>query len=328
MKIRHKEKVKRILFITLSNIGDIILTTPALSILRREFPDAGIDVLSGPNGEEIFSNHPFVAKFILYDKFSKLQSKKYLIRALRKNRYDLIIDLRNSLFPFLIGSRYRTAVVYPFSRDNRAVHKKEEHLFKLKELGLDIDGAQFAFYIDSIDEAFVKDLLANSGIKKDFVVVSPGAKSHIKRWTKEGFGFVCDRIIDELNCDVIMAGDRKDKEIIFGINSIMKNKKAIDLSSKLNLRQLGALIERSRLLITNDSAPMHIGHAVGAKVLAIFGPTDPEKYGPRGKYDVVIKEALTCSPCEVAQCKKNHECMNLIDPSRVFQTVKDMVSKI
>jgi len=324
IKKKDKDKVKRILFITLSNIGDIVLTTPVLGVLKREFPEAKIDVISGPNGSEIFSGHPFVWSLIVYDKFANIESKKQLIKNLRRNKYDLIVDLRNSLFPFLIGSKYRNSIMpsVPF----RNKHKKEEHLWKLKALGLDIQDAEFSFHFDQKDKELVKRMLAENNVDKEFVIISPGAKSHIKRWTKQGFVLVADRIIGELNMDVVMIGDKMDKEIVREITSLMNNR-PVDFTSKLTLRQLGALIGRARLLVTNDSAPMHIASALGIDIIAIFGPTDPAKYGPRGKENSVMRQDLTCSPCELAQCVKDHDCMELVRADDVFKEVKRILSK-
>lgn len=322
MRIKNREEIKRILLISLSNIGDIILTLPVLSALKTEFSKARIDVMAGPNGMEIFRNHPFTAAFLEYDKFARLQEKQALIRDLRKNRYDLIVDLRNSLLPFLIGSRYRSPAVPSHSR--RPAHKKLQHLKKLKALGLDCDNAPFCFYIDDKDREFVSGLLNGLDIKSPFVVVSPGAKSHIKRWTKEGFATACDRIIAELGMGVLMVGDAQDRKIIAQIMPLMKGR-AVDLSGRLDLRQLGALIEKANLLITNDSAPMHIGSSLGAKVLAIFGPTDPEKYGPTHNGSVIIRREMPCAPCEMAQCRENYECMKLITADEVFNAVKGLL---
>ena len=82
----------------------------------------------------------------------------------------------------------------------------------------------------------------------------------------------------------------------------------------------------SRLLITNDSAPLHVGCAVGTDVLAIFGPTDPAKYGPRGRNDRVIRKEMDCSPCEVAQCKSRHECMKAVTVEEVYRAAREMLT--
>jgi ADP-heptose:LPS heptosyltransferase len=98
-----------------------------------------------------------------------------------------------------------------------------------------------------------------------------------------------------------------------------------DFTDKTNIRQLAALLKRARLLITNDSAPLHLGCAMGTKVLAIFGPTDLRKYGPTGEFDAAINKKLFCSPCEKAVCKYNHECMRLISADEVYDAAKMMM---
>ncbi len=85
------------------------------------------------------------------------------------------------------------------------------------------------------------------------------------------------------------------------------------------------MIKKAKLLITNDSAPLHLGCAVGTKVLAIFGPTDPDRYGPTGEFDIVMSTKLSCSPCESATCERSHECMKLVSATDVFGAAKLML---
>ena len=97
------------------------------------------------------------------------------------------------------------------------------------------------------------------------------------------------------------------------------------LTSLTDIRQLSALMKRAKLVLTNDSAPLHIGCAAGVKVLALFGPTDAKKYGPTGEFDMAISKPLSCAPCESATCAHNLECMKLITPQEVFEAAKMMV---
>jgi ADP-heptose:LPS heptosyltransferase len=131
-------------------------------------------------------------------------------------------------------------------------------------------------------------------------------------------------LIKECGADIVFIGQDTDREIVGNIIDRMKNA-SHDLVGRTNIRQLASLLKRSRLLITNDSAPLHIGCAVGTKVLAIFGPTDPKKYGPTGEFDTVISQKLFCSPCESAMCKHNYECMKLITPDAVFDAARMML---
>ncbi|MBU4376336.1 MAG: glycosyltransferase family 9 protein [Candidatus Omnitrophica bacterium] len=323
MKI-DKSKVKRMLFITLSNIGDIVLTTPVMSVLCGHFPSARLDVMVGPNGEDLFKKHPAVFKLIIYNKHTSLKEKRRLIQKLRKVRYDLIVDMRNSLFPFLLGAKYRTS---PIQNVPRAVrHKKEQHLAKLSSIGLEVKDAPFFIHIPTEDIDFIDKIIKKSDSKKPVVAIAPGAKSEIKRWTKKGYAELVGRLIDEIDADVILAGDKADRRAVKDIIAAA-NKEVTDLTGETSLCQLAALLKKSDLLITNDSAPMHLGVAAGTKVLAIFGPTDPRLYGPRGKDDRVIRKKIHCVPCEKAQCEFEHECMKEITAEEVFEVAKEMLGK-
>jgi ADP-heptose:LPS heptosyltransferase len=320
MKI-DKSQVKRILVITLSNVGDIIITTPVIKTLAREFPDARIDVMVGPRGKEIFEHDPRIFKLIIYDKHIPVAAKRRLQLKLKKMKYDLVADLRNTIFGLLIGPRYRTATVQRFP--STAVHMRDRHLSRLKSLGIERPDKAYYIHVPEEDQACIDGLLRQLGVG-DMVVVNPGARSHLKRWTAEAFASVCDRLTSECGIDVVFVGIGEDGKIVSDIIARMRSRPH-SLIDRTNVRQLAGLLKRAKLLITNDSAPLHLGCAVGAKVLAIFGPTDPKKYGPTGEFDTVVNKRLSCSPCERPVCAFNYECMRLITPDEVFEAAKMMI---
>ncbi len=320
--IIDKSDVKRILVITLTNLGDIILTTPVIATLRREFPAARMDVLVGPAGREVFEKDRNIFKMIIYDKHMPLASKRRLQLKLKKLKYDLVADLRNTVMGLLIGPKYRTATIQHFP--DGIIHRVDKHLHRLKSLGIEDCDRHTYLYITPEDEAYVLGLLKASGVQNAFVVINPGAKSHLKRWTQEGFAALADRIAVECKADIVFIGSKEDKEVVAGVINKMKQK-SHNFTGKTGVRQLGGLLKRSRLLITNDSAPLHLGCSVGARVLAIFGPTDPGKYGPTGELDAVVNKKLFCSPCEEAVCKSNYECMSLISAADVYDSAKIMI---
>lgn len=322
MKI-DKKSVKRILVITLTNIGDIILTTPVISVLKGNFPGARLDVMAGPLGKDIFIHDPGINKVIIYNKHIPLQRKIGLIKKLKNERYDLIVDLKNTLFPVLIGSRYASPFLSAPPKD--ITYKRDVHLWRLSALGIDTRDVPLSIYMSKEDEDYVERLLKDIP-NKNFVAVSPASKSLIKIWDERGFAEVCDRLINDLNVSVIMAGDKSDRIFINGITSAMKEK-AYNLAGMTTIPQLVGLFRKSSLVITNDSAPMHAAAAAGAKILAIFGPTDPEKYGPRGEGVRIIRRDLPCSPCEVAQCRYNHECMKLILADEVYNAAREILAR-
>ncbi len=322
MPVMDKTEIRRILVITLSNIGDIILTTPVIRTLSKEFPGSRIDVMVGPNGKDIFDKDPRIFKLVIYDKNISIAGKRRLQLKLRKLKYDLVVDLRNTVFPFLLAPKYRTSPIQSFPKE--IVHKKERHLYRLVPFGINDLNEGSYIHITKEDENYVDDLLKMSAVTDPIVVVSPGAKSHLKRWIVEGFAEVCDGLIGECAASIVFVGTGEDKEIVLSVASKMKNRHH-NFVDKTNIRQLASLLKRASLLVTNDSAPMHLGCAVGAKVLAIFGPTDPRKYGPTGEFDAVMNKRLFCSPCEVAACKYGHECMKLISADEVLDRAKVMI---
>lgn len=322
MSAIDKANVKRILVITLSNIGDIILTTPVIRVLSKEFPGSRIDVMVGPNGKDIFDKDPRIFKLVIYDKHISIAEKRRLQLKLKNLKYDLVVDLRNTIFPLLLAPKYRTSPIQSFPKD--VVHKKEKHLYRLVPFGIEDLGERSYIHITEEDENYADGLIKKNALNGPMVVVSPGAKSHLKRWTVEGFAEVCDSLAGECSASIVFVGTGPDKEIVLSVARKMKNKYH-DFVDKTNIRQLAGLLKRSSLLITNDSAPMHLGCAVGAKVLAIFGPTDYRKYGPTGEFDAVVNKKLFCSPCEVAACKYGHECMKLVSADEVFDRAKMMI---
>lgn len=321
MKI-DRTQVKRILVITLSNAGDIILTTPVLATLDREFPASRIDVMVGPRGKAIFEKDTRVFKLIIYDKHLPLSAKRRLQLKLKKMRYDLVVDLRNTVFPLFISPKYRTSAVQKFPAG--VVHSMDKHLHRLHSLGIKDYMRQSRIYIPPEDEESIAKIARDEDLGDPIVVISPGAKSHLKRWKPEAFASVADSLIETCKADVIFIGLEEDAQVVADVIKKMKHV-CRNFVNRTNIRQLAALLKRSRLLITNDSAPLHLGCAVGAKVLALFGPTDPRKYGPTGDCDAVVNKKLHCSPCEAAVCAYNYECMTSIDPDEVFNTAKEMI---
>jgi len=323
----NKTKIKRILVITLSNAGDIILTTPVVEALLKEFPSAELDVMVGPSGKEIFSAHKKIREVIIYDKKCPNLAKFTLFLKLRKKGYDLVADLRNTIFPLILRPRFATN---PFRYRSRGrMHKAGAHLLRLKEIGIDAPGAVPFIPETESDKKHVEGLLRGLG-GKPFVVVSPGAKSHVKRWPLKNFAALSDMIKEKLGYEVALAGDENDRVVIERILHRMKTK-PLDLLEKTNIRELAIIVRKSAFIITNDSAPLHLVSAVGARILAFFGPTDEKKYGPfTAAASKVLRKDIACAPCEVPQCinvENKYECLKSISTEEAFEAVKELLGK-
>lgn len=323
MKNIDKNSVKKILVITLSNIGDVILTLPVFFVLKREFPGAEIHAMSGERSREILANDLRIKKIIIYDKKASFVKQLRLGLKLRSERYDLVVDLRNTAYPLIIGAKYRTSVMHS---SLKPMHKKDVHLLGLARLGINTENAGFSLAMDKDSYSAAGRILLRAGLSDSnpYIVFAPGGRSHIKRWRAEGFADAADRLITNHNFQAVFAGDAEDAEISDKIRSLMKNK-SIDLCGKTNITQLAAVISRASLLITNDSAALHVGSAFDIPTVAIFGPTDPLKYGPLSSKRAVVRKKLECLPCESAVCEKDIECMKSLDADEVYNAAKGLL---
>jgi lipopolysaccharide heptosyltransferase II len=201
---------------------------------------------------------------------------------------------------------------------------RDRHLRKLEKLGLAAASAPFPINLSAADKARVKSLLDSLGVSPSdkIIAISAGAKSHTKRWPAKGFIGLCGRIWGELGAKILLIGDKNDAAINKEIFSA-GIKGAHDVTGRTGLRELLHLLSLCRLLVTNDSAPLHAASAVGLPTVAIFGPTSHKKYGPLAPRSVVVHRAMACSPCEQPQCRFGTlACITDIQEAAVWDAVK------
>jgi len=327
MKI-DREKVKSILFITLNNLGDIVLTTPVFLALHKNFPEAVIDVVTGDPGREIFVSAARVRRVDIHRRRLSIIERLSAARELRKRRYDLVIDLKNSLMPNLIGARYHRSLIslsMEFIRRKSRCHKKDEHLSHLTDLGISVSACS-DFYIPETeeDERYVSEII-RAGEK--VLIINPGSKSHLKRWPAVKFAELGDRLSSEFNCKIFLIGNELDKEVVARVKEHMKAPSE-DLCRATSISRLYSIMRRSALIITGDSAPLHIASAAGLPAVAIFASTDEVKYGPLSIGSRVVKADVSCRPCNLANCALGYKdgCITNIETDEVFLAAKGILA--
>jgi len=313
-------QAKKILFITLSNIGDVILTLPALDFLRRRFPGAKITVVTSERAKPLFENDPSIEKVIIYRKRCGMRRNFGLFMQLKKGEFDVIIDLRNTLFGALLSAKYKGRRAPQNLR-----HMKQRHLYRAAGC-LPEAADRKSLYISPQDGSYADSLLRQNdiGAHDEIIFVAPGARSHIKRWEKEKFVEVCRELLLR-NYRIVLVGDSADLPIADFITADCGGK-IINLCAKTTIAQLAALLKRAALLITNDSAVLHLGSYLNVPQVAIFGPTNDTKYGPWSDNCAVVKRDIFCRPCEKAQCRfGTMECMRLVKVEDVLRMVETLV---
>ena len=336
---------RNILIVNVNWIGDVIFSTPFINTVRRNYPESRIACLLHPRCFEVLKGNPRIDEIIIYDEegvHKSLIGKLKLIASLRKRGFDIAFMLHRSftkaLMVFLSGARERVGyptksrgifLTMPVEIPDEEVHKVEYFLNLARAYGMDLPEVSYEFFITDADRRRIRDLLNESGIgDKDLLaILCPGGNWDPKRWPKEDFARLADMIIERLGAKVVISGARKDIALAGTIKGIMKNGPVI-LCGSTDLKGLGALMERSNLVVANDTGPMHIAVAMNANVIALFGPTSPKLTGPygRGNYRIISKNEECEVPCYDLTCTDNR-CMSLITVEEVFNAAKEMLSR-
>lgn len=336
---------KGILLTKLRYIGDVLLTTPAIRLIRQAYPEAHITMVVNKGTEDVLRYNPHLDRVLAIDytflksvSFHKVLSYEWnFLQRLREFRYDLSVDFASgdraafmSLFsgvPCRIGftshEGFRRWIFNRQSEIFAPIHTVERSLLLLKQtLGLETDDKSLELYTGKEEEDYIMQLLQRHNLMgKRFVVIHPGAKFWFKRWPLERFAILTDILQKEMGLKVILTGGEQETEDIQFIISQMKTT-GLSLAGRLTILQLAALYKRALLFIGNDSGPMHIAAASGTPVIALFGPTEPEIWGPWGGGHLTICKKVPCSPCSNRGCNlKPYNCMEQISVDEVLQGV-------
>lgn len=334
-----KSKICKILVIKPRAIGDVLLSTPVLPNLREEFPHAQIDFLVEKFASPVLNENPFIDNVISYD--SKNQSSLSIIMQVRKSRYNLVIDVfanpRTAIITKLSGAKYR--VGFPFKWRRYAynilvtprsgdVHNVEFNLDALRRLGLQPKYKNPTFYLDVAATEFAHNFLNSKEIAaKAFIAINVGGGWKTKRWDLDKFSKLCEMISSQLHFPVVALygpDEKKDAEKI-----VESSQGGVILAPLTSLHEMGAIMKASKLLITNDSGPMHIAAALGVPTLAIFGPTNPRLQGPYGNLSEIVRnERLDCLECNLTKCPIGNPCMHELRPEIVFERLLKLISRI
>jgi len=320
--------INKILFITLSNIGDVILSLPSLDFLRENFPEAKITVMVGPRPASIFKDNPFIDRLIIYDKHANLRNKIKLFKELKKENFDIVVDLRNSFFGVFLPARYK---ISPFLFIPKSItHMQKRHLYKAQSLKLKTKSSNIlskSLYIGPKDKEYIENIFKENDIKETdkIIVISAGARSRIKRWDKDKFKELIPFLSNEFKAKIILVGDKDDILINKYIEENLKYP-VLNLTAQTSLSQLAELLKKASFLITNDSAVLHLASYLNIPTVAIFGPTDEEKYGPWSKKALVIKKDIFCRPCQKAECRfSTLDCLKLIKVEDVLSASRKIL---
>jgi heptosyltransferase-2 len=344
----RKDSIRKILIRSVNWIGDAVMTTPAISVIREYFPHAEITILANMLVSQLFMRHPGINNIITFDRQGRhhgVAGRLRLAGELRKHSFDLAIILPNSfdsaLVPWLAGiparigkcSDGRTLLLsgrYNAAKGSAVCHEVEYYLNLMQYFG--ITGARTPLHlsITSEEDNLASALLAEHGIQSDeFVLgINPGASyGSAKRWYPERFASVAGQLATEWSAKIIIFGGPGETDMAADIEDRLDEDTCLNLAGKTTIRELMALIRRCNFFVTNDSGPMHIAAAFDVPIVAIFGSTDHTGTSPYSDKTVVVHKDVECAPCKLRECPTDHRCMTAVSVEDVMDAARRLYSE-
>jgi len=339
----ERDSVQRILVFHLNQIGDLIFTLPALKALREAFPGARITSVLRPHLAGLIAHSGFVDEIVHRPPGGPLRVLP-LARRLRRLRPDLAIAFSQSatmaLCAWLSGARQR--VGYLDSDLCRLLNHRVQvrgipcprKVHRLvRSLGLSPDKRDYVGLVrlSAEDVAEGDGLLAEANLSGagPLIALAPGESTgqpH-KSWSTAGFREVAAALARQDHARLLMVGSEKDRMLGHEIVTILGRRTGANLAGRTTPSQLAAVLARCDLLIGIDSGPMHVAAAMGVPVVALFGPTDPERTGPMGEGHEILFHQQPCWPCMTPTCV-DRPCMERITVEQVLAAARRVMARV
>lgn len=293
---------RKILVVSLSNIGDVVLTLPMVDALRVLFPQAQISLVIGPKAESLFEGHPSFHHVEIYDKHIDLMQKYQWIRKLKAEGFDAVVDLRNTIIPLLLGSRYRMPL-WQSRQQLKKMHRKSGYFSLLRTMWPVTEKRypRFAVYISSEIEEKMRNQRAQFIKEFPFVIMAPGAAALEKRWSISEFTALAGLIQSEFQRAIVLVGHESDLDLSRKIEANLSGM-TWNLTGQTSLVELAEILQHAELAVVNDSGPMHLASYMNCPTLAMFGPTDPLLYGPWSDQKVCLDRMESRTHQDVLNC--------------------------
>ena len=331
-------------------VGDALMTTPALAAVRENFPKAHIAVVAKPWVAPVYADHPGADEVIVFDSRGRHRGAAgmmALAKEIRQGRFDLAVLFQNAFQAALIVRLARVPLRLGFNtdargfllnrpvrltREDKAVHETEYYLRLLCRAGLAAAPRTTppVFHLSEQAREKAGAILDELGCAGNFLVgLAPGAAfGTAKRWPAERYARAADLILEKTGGAALVFGSASEADVTRDVAASM-SRRAFDLAGRTSLAEAAALIERCSLFLTNDSGLMHVAAAVGAPLVAVFGPTNPVTTSPVGERVRLIRHPVPCSPCLKPDCPlPEHKCMDLVRPEETAAAGLELVEEL
>ncbi len=337
-KIKNSWK-KKILLIRLRRIGDILMTSPAVTALKEHFPESRLFYIVEEPYRELVEGNPYLDEVIVLPAGQSRQEFFALIGKIRKSRFDAVVDFhggpRAALLTLFSGAKTRIGYKVKYksfiyhqkiSRGSLTspVHSVENHLNLVRALSVPSDLKPPLFMPEAQEEERnkVESLLEANNLRSfNLIILHISAGNSFRHWGQENIVKLLSLLSQHKELRVILVGSKEDEPVSSRI--INQSPPVVsNFTGLLNLRELRFLIRKAAFFIGPDSGPMHIAATTDTPIIAYFGPTLPAHFSPWMKEAVILQKELNCRPCRQRQCIHNDfRCIRTISPQDVYRSI-------
>lgn len=341
---------RRVLAVRLDNIGDVVMTGPALRALKTAWPQAELTLLASPAGGRVAPLLPWVDHVLvqrtLWQDLGRLSfdpAREFaFIERLREGAYDAAVIFTSfsqtpygaAYASYLAGIPVRVGQARDFGGGllstciaplDDAAHQVDRNLHVLRALELEACDARMALEVPAHIAARADALLADAGIARydDFIAIAPGASCDARRYDAKQFAVVARRLAQRAPLPVVVVGNEADRA---RMATWPPNPRVVSLAGATSVPELAAVIERAALVVTNNSGSMHIADAFGRPQVVLFSGTELEsQWAPRSSPLRLYRRDTACAPCHRFTCPHDMECLD-ISPDAVVDAALDLLA--
>jgi len=354
------DSLKNILIMKPSALGDIVLALPALTALRKSFPDAKISWLVRPEFAPLLEDHPHINEIITFDRkllgkawyhprafralislISQLRGRHIggLIQPADAGKFDAVFDFqglfRTAILAWLSGCKKRFGktnsrelahlfYTHQIRQDSESIHLVDFYLKMVKAAGANNLSVRFELPSNPADVDSAKKLLSSSGIESgEYVVFVPGSAHIDKCWPVERFAALAGKISSQFDLPIIAVGTKTEKSLIEEINN-MTEAPVMNFAGRTSLKELVELLRAAALVVSNDTGPGHIAAALGTPLVIMYSWSNPARIAPYGRPQCMVAREPYSRGLKIKSADPKHSVTN-ITVDEVFQKVREQL---
>jgi ADP-heptose:LPS heptosyltransferase len=348
--------VRRLLAVRLDNIGDVVMLGPALRALRRALPDAAITLMASPAGSQVAPLLPWIddvmtCRVLWQDASGAMpldpQREIDLVEAIRARGFDAAViftSFSQTPYPaayacYLAGVPIRVGQSKEFGGGLLShwvrprpdgIHQVDRNLFLLESAGLPDAGRHLELRVPEDVGAGAVRLLREVGIDPDgpFLALAPGASCPSRRYEPARFAAVARGLATRTGLPIVVVGSGREAELVEPILAATRSSSVVSLVGRTSVPELAAVLQRSLLVLANDSGPMHLADAFGRPMVILFSGTElEEQWRPRRAPARLLRQPTDCAPCYTFHCPYQMECLD-ISPEEVVAATLELLEQV